>query len=276
MDGCGILGAGGCGGEGIMSIIAVSDTHIGAPRGNAAAFDDFLLDMLDRPDVSDLVLCGDILDFWRCDVMDMMIESAPIMDRLISIADEGVNVHYIAGNHDYIMRKAESKHKRINFSTSLTLFEEGGENGDERRWGFLHGWEFDKFMNPDYFDALCYANTTHGDMIRKTFKTYLRFLPPVEAFLSSLIGWSIRGDMTRMVDEHDKQGLLDNRAPEGHDVLGSAEFPDGGLVFGHLHMPYMNTSEKMINCGSWHRSYPVHNTFVEIDGSTVHLRRWQG
>jgi UDP-2,3-diacylglucosamine pyrophosphatase LpxH len=181
-----------------MTIIAISDTHVGAPQANTEDLLWFLGDLSLRADeVTDLVLCGDILDFWRCDVMDMVFESADLMSRLIDLA------------------KAESKHEHINFSTSLELFEDG------RRWAFLHGWEFDKFMNPAYFDALCYTNTTHGDMIRKTFKSYLRFLAPVEAFLSAITGWRIKDEMTQMVASHDKQGLLENRAPIG-DGLGRA------------------------------------------------------
>ncbi|MEA1909370.1 MAG: metallophosphoesterase [Euryarchaeota archaeon] len=100
-------------------IVAISDVHIDAPNSDIGAFVAFLNDVLMRRDadnITDLVLCGDILDFWRCDVMDMVLESGHIMNRLIYLADRGINIHYIAGNHDYIMRKAESKHKHTVFN----------------------------------------------------------------------------------------------------------------------------------------------------------------
>ena len=253
-----------------MSIIAISDTHVGAPQANTTKLVWFLGTIEDRADeITDLVLCGDILDFWRCDVMDMMLESADVMSRLIDLADNGVNVHYIAGNHDYIMRKAESKHERINFSTSLELYEDG------RRWAFLHGWEFDKFMNPAYFDAFCYANTTHGDYIRETFKMYLRFLPLVKAIRTWISGKRIQSDMRDMFSFNDKH-RLENISPTGNNLIDTAQFPDGGLIVGHTHIPQLNTEEGIIDCGSWHSGYPTHNTYIEIDGETVHLRRFEG
>ena len=84
-------------------IVAISDVHIGAPNGNIGAFVAFLNDVLMRRDtdnITDLVLCGDILDFWRCDVTDMILESEHIINRLIYLADRGIDIHYIAGNHD--------------------------------------------------------------------------------------------------------------------------------------------------------------------------------
>jgi hypothetical protein len=93
--------------------------------------------------------------------------------------------------------------------------------------------------------------------------------------IAAFAGWRIKDEMAQMVGHHDKQGLLENRAPIG-DVLGSAKFPDGGLIFGHLHLPYLNPDEGMANCGSWHSGYGMNNIYIEIDGETVHLRRFEG
>ena len=251
-------------------IVAISDVHIGAPNSDRGAFVAFLNDVLMRRDddnITDLVLCGDILDFWRCDVMDMILESEHIINRLIYLADRGINIHYIAGNHDYIMRKAESKHKHIRFSTDLELTNDG------RTWAFLHGWEFDTSMNPAYFDAFCYANTTQGDYIRKTFKTYLRFLPPVKAGRAWISGKRIQNDMRDMFSFSDKPGLK-NSSPTGNKLIDTAEFPDGGTVFGHTHLPQLNAEEGLADCGSWHRGYPTHNTYAEIDDGVVCLKQF--
>jgi len=251
-----------------MTIIAISDTHIGAPRANTAELIDFLAGLLDREDVYDLVLCGDILDFWRCDPIDMTFVSAEPMLWLNALADAGTNIHYIAGNHDYIMRNAESKHKHIRFSTDLELYE------NDRRWVFLHGWEFDTSMNPAYFDAFCYADTAHGDYIRKTFKTYLGFLPLFKAWRAWISGKRIQSDMRDMFSYGDKPAL-ENISPTGNRLIDAAEFPDGGTVFGHTHLPQLNAKDGLADCGSWHKSYPVHNTYIEIDGETVYLKRFE-
>lgn len=251
-----------------MTIIAISDTHVGTSEADTPATLRFLHSIEQRAgDVTDLVLCGDILDFWRCDAMDMVLESSRFMSALINMADAGVNIHYIAGNHDYVMRKAKSSHKRIKFSTDLELKQDGCI------WDFIHGWEFDRFMKHAYFDAFCYTNITRGDAIWKTYNMYLRFLQPIEGFLARIRGHFIQNDMKQMIRQHDKTELLKNQIPHGGDPLGSVDFPDGGLIFGHLHMPYLNAAERMANCGSWHKSHPIHNTYIEIDESMVHLRR---
>jgi predicted phosphodiesterase len=48
------------------------------------------------------------------------------------------------------------------------------------------------------------------------------------------------------------------------------------LVFGHTHRPFVNTSENVINTGSWVTDAPVHNTYVRIDAGRPRLYVYGG
>ena len=93
------------------SIVAVSDVHLGMIVGEnkpesekyrESQFMDFL-DTLDFSKISDFVLLGDILDFWRHDYLNVVVDESLCVDRLRELKNKHTetNFHYIAGNHDY-------------------------------------------------------------------------------------------------------------------------------------------------------------------------------
>src|SRR5512136_2131277 len=75
----------------IMSIIAVSDVHLGfkidgVSYSNKAEFDLFLKDVVDKLNKNDFfVMCGDILDLWRRDMAGVMIENADTLQKFREI-----------------------------------------------------------------------------------------------------------------------------------------------------------------------------------------------
>jgi len=93
------------------SIVAVSDVHLGMIVGEnkpesekyrESQFMDFL-DTLDFSKISDFVLLGDILDFWRHDYLNVVVDESRCVDKLRELKKkhDETNFHYIAGNHDY-------------------------------------------------------------------------------------------------------------------------------------------------------------------------------
>lgn len=93
------------------SIIAVSDVHLGMTIGKdksdeekyrESQFRDFL-DTLDFSKISDFILLGDILDFWRHDHLNVIVDESSHVDKLKELKNKHTetNFHYIAGNHDY-------------------------------------------------------------------------------------------------------------------------------------------------------------------------------
>jgi UDP-2,3-diacylglucosamine pyrophosphatase LpxH len=93
------------------SIIAVSDVHLGmivgedkpdSEKHRESQFMDFL-DTLDFSKVSDFVLLGDILDFWRHDYLNVVVDESHCVDKLRELKNKHpeTKFHYVAGNHDY-------------------------------------------------------------------------------------------------------------------------------------------------------------------------------
>ena len=93
-----------------MGIIAVSDVHLGYMNASKTesfsdkkSFVSFLDGLAGRDDITDFVICGDLLDMWRRDMVGVTIENLDILSRFQKLASK-MKVHYMAGNHDYHIR----------------------------------------------------------------------------------------------------------------------------------------------------------------------------
>jgi len=83
----------------------ISDAHLGVPDADQRSREERLCGLLERigPEASDLFVVGDLFDFWieyprliRCDYFRTLCALAGLRRR-------GVQVHYIAGNHDFAL-----------------------------------------------------------------------------------------------------------------------------------------------------------------------------
>jgi UDP-2,3-diacylglucosamine pyrophosphatase LpxH len=89
-------------------IISVSDVHLGED-GYLEQDSQFSkwLDFI-RKDVlkngGHLVLLGDIVDFWRKDSLQILQEYENAIGKLLEFPSN-VDIHYVAGNHDFYMRE---------------------------------------------------------------------------------------------------------------------------------------------------------------------------
>ena len=91
-------------------IIAVSDVHLGCKTSNRESFLRFL-EKCDTPAIDHLVLLGDILDFWRRNNSAVIMENEAILEKLASLRAK--NVHYIVGNHDYLIMRISKRYEEI-------------------------------------------------------------------------------------------------------------------------------------------------------------------
>ena len=71
-----------------MGIIAVSDVHLGYMNASKTesfsdkkSFVSFLDGLAGRDDITDFVICGDLLDMWRRDMVGVTIENLDILSR---------------------------------------------------------------------------------------------------------------------------------------------------------------------------------------------------
>ncbi len=252
-------------------IVAVSDIHLGYDKCNRADFARFLDWVALQEDVTDLVLAGDILEFWRRDMIAVTIENADIIARLIAMHKGGMNIHYIAGNHDYVVRHLKIFPNRFKFSTKVELKEDGVD------YTFIHGWELDPDMNDVFFDALCYTNDQAGRFADRVWEVYSKWIDnPQKRATEWLRQWWAKRDMEKMMEPPEERGFTQVYDAFATSDVDSMVVKDEVLICGHTHTPCMNPKTMYINTGSWVRDgkSQIYNTYVVIDGNEIHLKRF--
>jgi len=252
-----------------LTIVAVSDVHLGYKQCNRPAFANFLDYIASRNDVTDLVVVGDFLDMWRRDIAGVVLESIPILDKLVDL-QKSKSVHYIVGNHDYHMLSLKDHGYQFNFKDSIVL---GSGNLNCR---FLHGWEFDPSQNKIYFEALCHSSDETGEKISEAW----------DFFTSSWTIWGklwsrISGQRSRVWT--DLEHLLtpaEARLTKTLDVVNknacNTAKPGELLVFGHTHWAFIAKAENVVNTGCWVKGATRTNTYVEIEAGKPKLLVFDG
>lgn len=232
-------------------IIAVSDLHLGTEECNKEEFLRFLRDPIWAND-TELVLCGDIFDFWRGSISNVLIQNADVISELQYMYDElGVRITFIAGNHDWILRKAS--HPCFKFSTFHRV-DEGST-----QYAFIHGWESDPMQRPELFDALCYTDRLGGAFVDQVWKEYVRH--------QGILNW-VHEQIRKLRTKFEIEGMI--QPPERRDLgfLFTQDMPVTremgpiATVCGHTHNPYIE--DNIINCGSWCSD---RNTYATITGN---------
>jgi UDP-2,3-diacylglucosamine hydrolase len=112
--------------------VAVSDVHLGIEDSNKGKFTDFIENLKD--DVKDLVLLGDIFDFWRRDPIGVLLENIEIVQKLLSL-EPRINVFFVVGNHDFHLIKFPKSYFGVTFDLNYDLSLEYGST----TYRFIHG-----------------------------------------------------------------------------------------------------------------------------------------
>jgi len=213
----------------------ISDVHLGSRDCKA----DFLLHLLKRVDVERLYLVGDIVDFWT---MKRQIfwpdKHHQVLQQLLAMARNGVEVIYIPGNHDEVMRKY--RHPDV---TSIRIQRQAiHTTADNKRLLVMHGDAFDTetchsrwlaFVGDHLYDFLLWLNRT-TNRIRNLFGHNYWSL---SAYVKSQIGKAeevIARYRAAAFRETRKRGL-------------------DGIVCGHIHHPELVESDGLLyaNTGDW-------------------------
>ncbi|TFH06717.1 MAG: hypothetical protein E4H14_10165 [Candidatus Thorarchaeota archaeon] len=147
----------------IKMIIAVSDLHLRDPASNKKGFISFIEEFL-KPncnEMTDLVLLGDILDLWRRNSALVILEN---LDILNNVCDLGFHVHYIIGNHDFIMKDYSLGRDDRKIPVGLTCDPENVTFGDVqvlyndgKKFRFIHGHQMDYWYTLPFYEAFARA-----------------------------------------------------------------------------------------------------------------------
>ena len=149
-------------------IVVISDIHIGVDDkyaenvANRPMLIDFLKRLQSTKDVRELVIDGDFLDEWFLPVdypsytdvqqfyKDVIANNQGVIDELNKVADSGIKLVYIPGNHDMtqeneVLQEAIPKIIQIRDAKGLGTY----YTGDRNEIAIEHGHRYDVFSAPD-------------------------------------------------------------------------------------------------------------------------------
>jgi len=88
---------------GVSGVYFVSDVHIGAPTDPQGLFERRFVECLKAlpEDAKDLYMLGDIFDSWVEYEYVVPRGAVRALGALAELADRGVKMHFVCGNHDY-------------------------------------------------------------------------------------------------------------------------------------------------------------------------------
>ncbi|MDI6860333.1 MAG: metallophosphoesterase [Methanocellales archaeon] len=192
-----------------MKTYCISDTHIGFEHSHYKAIARLLKKA--RKDADELILCGDILDLWRCPLPK--IKKDPLYSEayfdLLNTMKEVPSI-YIRGNHDIYIQKTG-----FPFPTVGKMMEDGIY--------YTHGWEFDLMQRLG--SPLYYWLVTHFPYLyQKFFRTPSQIRTEEDPY-NRLVG-AIHAEARIFAEKR------------GYDKI----------VIGHTHQPFMG-DHIVYDCG---------------------------
>lgn len=256
----------------MSKIIVTSDQHLGYENSNVDDFRRFLKYISSiKNDVESFVILGDFVDMWRRDASGVFLEYSDIVNTLLALRSAGINIYFIAGNHDYHALRLLHHSYPFEFRQDLVLPTTSGK----LNYRFRHGWEYDLAQQPPIMEMLCHnmSDDTGGALsnlynIMLHLKDHFSNISDLIDFHGGKEGY-IKHLMTKP-EERLQPFLSDVERKAYHDVKYAER-----LVFGHTHRPFVSRDLKLVNTGSWVRDQQTnnanYNTFAEIDGDQIKL-----
>lgn len=120
-----------------VDIAVISDVHLGTYGCHAKELLKYLKSI--KPKV--LILNGDIIDIWQFSKSYWPEAHMKVIRKLMKFVSEGVQVHYLTGNHDEMLRKFDGMQMgSFHLQNKLIL------NLDGKKAWFFHGDIFDVTM----------------------------------------------------------------------------------------------------------------------------------
>lgn len=233
----------------------ISDAHLGTGEfATEKLKEDKLLSFFDYVAKAGerLFIVGDLFDFWFEYRTVIPRGYTRILSGLSRLKESGVELHYIAGNHDFWMRDYFPKELGI----------------------------------PIHFDNLEYAINgkrffiEHGDGIAKDdvgYRILKRiFRNRINIFLYSLLHPDLGVPLAKWVSSLSRGHTSKKGRFDDADYLTRArqKFREGFdyVLFAHLHQPIFKTfgNNIYLNLGDWME----HFTYVVFDGRELKLEKW--
>ena len=259
----------------MTDVVAFSDVHLGTAQCNRETFSQFVDALAEKPP-KHIVILGDLLDLWRRNTGEVLIENRDVLTRLFTI---DAHIHYVVGNHDYAIWDLAQRHrKEIPFYGDVSITKDLRlESKSGRRFYFTHGYDLDvlctmESMPIDVYEsfsaAMCRADDTLGGFASLLWEGMTISLPHIGKMNR------MRSHPTHREREFDR---IYQVAVSGTAHLLTGAQPEASFVFGHTHRPFINKAGTVVNTGSWCNEpsiSSVNNTYVAIEQGEIALKRF--
>ncbi len=220
-----------------VDITVISDVHLGTYGCHA----DELLIYLNSIQPKQLILNGDIIDMWQFSKRYFPAAHMKVVRKIISMASKGIDVFYITGNHDEMLRKfSDTDIGKLHIVNKLVLQLDG-----KKAW-FFHGDVFDlSIQNMKWLAKLGGYGYNVLILINRITNWGLTRLGKEKYSLSKKIKNGFKGAV-RYVSDFEKTAV-DLAIEKGYDYV----------ICGHIHQPKKEivVSKKgrctYLNSGDW-------------------------
>ena len=220
-----------------IEIAVISDVHLGTYGCHAK----HLLSYLNSIEPKKLILNGDIVDIWQFSKRYFPKSHLKVIKKIMDFASEGVEVIYITGNHDEMLRKfSETTIGNISIVDKLVL------NLDGKKAWFFHGDVFDvSIQNAKWLAKLGGYGYDLLTLLNRSVNWFLEKRGKERYSLSKKIKNGVKGAIKYI---NDYESVISDLAIEnGYDYV----------ICGHIHQPKIehienkNGSTMYLNSGDW-------------------------
>ena len=238
-----------------QKIYFFSDAHLGTSSSDGDREKEqriiAFLDMVAQ-DAKELFIVGDLFDYWFEYRSVVPRGYVRLLGKLAALADAGISVTYLAGNHDFWMRGYLREELGIAIHNDPLERTFGG-----KRFYICHGDGVDPTDRGYRFLKRVFRN-----------KLNIRLFSLLHPDLATAIArWSSHTSRKHTQDKPREQKYLlefaARKISQGCDVV----------VMGHSHVPSLTAVNggTYLNLGDWIKHY----TYAVFDGSAVTLHEWK-
>lgn len=220
-----------------IEIAVISDVHLGTYGCHAK----HLLNYLNSIEPKKLILNGDIIDVWQFSKRYFPKSHLKIIKKIMSMSADGVEIVYITGNHDEMLRKfSGTSIGNISIVDKLVL-----ELHGKKAW-FFHGDVFDvSIQNAKWLAKLGGYGYDALTLLNRFVNWYLERRGKERYSLSKKVKNGVKGAI-KYINDFEKV-ISDLAIENGYDYV----------VCGHIHQPKMEHIENKhgktmyLNSGDW-------------------------
>jgi UDP-2,3-diacylglucosamine pyrophosphatase LpxH len=235
-----------------IEIAVISDVHLGTYGCHAKQ----LLTYLNSIEPKKLILNGDIIDIWQFKKRYFPKSHLSVIKKIMDFAAQGVEVVYITGNHDEMLRKfTDTNIGNISIVNKLVL------NLDGKKAWFFHGDVFDiSIQNAKWLAKLGGWGYDLLILLNRFVNWVLSKMGKERYSLSKKIKNSVKGAV-KYVGDFEKVAT-DLAIENGYDYV----------ICGHIHQPKMLLKENKLGTTTYLNSGDWVENFTALE---YQFKRWK-